>query len=340
MKYDAFISYNSKDSEIAERIASDLKSVDLNIWFDKWYMPIGDLWLDALQEAISDSSVGIILIGPSGLGKWEKAEVRNFLSNHIEKGRSLIPVILSNVDGTPPLPPFVNQFQTIDLRDPSLMKLDWLIERIRKRKIRRSFSQIGREFTIVMPRSDGVMHKRKLYTFPNSETEKILNLTWDTFGEGINLLKEQIDNYGFTINVDGCFGINDAGLVIATFLNGNIFGRKNVGYIKCGLTGGVIKIFDESIYPPLPENPTILLADFEVKHSNILQAIIKELREKYKNPEFYFAVFGAMIDKPDLVIQNFDELVSANFLKALEIKDFFISGTMHGPGIDPPLGLK
>lgn len=36
-----FISYSSKDHEFVSRVATDLKSYGVDVWWDKWEMEVG-----------------------------------------------------------------------------------------------------------------------------------------------------------------------------------------------------------------------------------------------------------------------------------------------------------
>ena len=38
----AFISYSSKDSSIIDKVATDLRSAGIGVWFDKWDIRVGE----------------------------------------------------------------------------------------------------------------------------------------------------------------------------------------------------------------------------------------------------------------------------------------------------------
>lgn len=57
---------------------------------------------------------------------------------------------------------------------------------------------------------------------------------------------------GRRIDADACFGINEAGLVMAAFLASAQFGRCPVGYLKCNKSRDLIALDHASMYPDLP----------------------------------------------------------------------------------------
>ena len=129
-KYDAFFSYNRKDGPLVKQIAKELINEGINVWFDesnlKWILK----WKKAIEKAIKDSSSVIVFIGTSGIGKWQKIEVKMALSLYKKQKIPVIPVILPGVM-KPKLPRFLQGFNWVDLR---LLNLEKLIEAITRRK--------------------------------------------------------------------------------------------------------------------------------------------------------------------------------------------------------------
>ena len=338
---DVFLSYNGKDRELATRLAEQLKRLELRVWFDVWNLPPGRSWQDSLQVALHESRSVAVLIGPAGIGPWQKREVETALSTYISEGHPVIPVLLPGTD-KPELPDFLAQHRWVDCRDKRISQesLDELIWGITGRRTTRSVSQIGEAFRLNLKEPAPRTKTITVHSLPNPDPDKLLDLTWETFGAGIDILKTQIRSWGSRLPVDAGFGINDAGLVMATFINSAVLGRVKLGYLKCHGRREGVDILEDSLFPSLDDEPTIALFDFEVKRANVLEIIQDELRKRYKEPRFYFAVFGAMTDTPDLKITSYEELVSARNLASLDLKDIFIACTMHDPGIEPPLELR
>jgi hypothetical protein len=201
-------------------------------------------------------------------------------------------------------------------------------------------SIIGRDFAITVPTVENGNPEIRAFSLPNPQPGQLLDLTWDTFGFGIERLIRQIKNLGRRLDVDICFGINEAGLVMATFLASAQFGRCAIGYLKCNKVRDDIALDEDSFYPAAREVPTIFICDFEVKHADVVGFIAREIRGRYPQAELYFAVFGAMTKGSDLEVGSFDDLTGARIMKTANFRAVFIAATMSPPGIEPPLELR
>ena len=179
----------------------------------------------------------------------------------------------------------------------------------------------------------------RAFSLPNLRAGELLDLTWDTFGLGIERLISQIKNVGFRLEADACLGINEAGLVMATFLASAVFGRCPVGYLKCQKNRDEIWLDPASFYPDTRSAPSVVICDFEVKHADVVGFITRQVRAQYPDADIYFAVFGAMTKGSDLEVE-FEDLTGAGIMTAAEFKAVFIAATMSPPGIEPPLELR
>ena len=198
---------------------------------------------------------------------------------------------------------------------------------------------IGPDFAMTAPTTEYGNPLIRLFSLPNPRPGELLDLTWDTFGLGIERLISQIRNVGFRLEADACFGINEAGLVMATFLASAAFSRCPVGYLKCQKTRDTIRLDNASHYPDLRTSPVIVICDFEVKHADVAGFIARQLRDRYPDAELYFAVFGAMTHDSALEA-GFDDLAGASVMKGAGFKAVFLAATMSPPGIEPPLELR
>jgi hypothetical protein len=59
-----------------------------------------------------------VFIGPKGTGPWQELEVESMLGEFAKQGRPLIPVILEGRQGRPKLPPFLDLWHVVDMRQP------------------------------------------------------------------------------------------------------------------------------------------------------------------------------------------------------------------------------
>lgn len=94
--YDVFLSYNSKDRVVVERLARKFRDDErLKVWFDSWKLIPGTPWQEALEVGLKESNVVVVFIGESGFGNWENEEMRAAISTQVlEPTRNVIPVLL------------------------------------------------------------------------------------------------------------------------------------------------------------------------------------------------------------------------------------------------------
>jgi transcriptional regulator with XRE-family HTH domain len=201
-------------------------------------------------------------------------------------------------------------------------------------------SQIGGEFSLSVPTVEYGNAEICVFTLPNPQSGQLLDLEWRTFGFGIERLARQIKSLGRRLDADICFGVNEAGLVMATFLASARFSRCAVGYLRCNKIRDGIEVDKDSFFPATKESPTIIICDFEVKHADVIGYLTRQVRSRYPKAELYFAVFGAMTKAADLKVANFDDLTGAQIMRTADFSAVFIAATMNPPGIEPPLELR
>lgn len=203
-----------------------------------------------------------------------------------------------------------------------------------------STSQIGDEFILAVPTVEYGNSDIGVFSLPNPRPGQLLDLTWETFGFGVERLSSQIKNVGRRLDVDVCLGVNEAGLVMATFLSSARFSRCQIGYLRCNKIRDGIELDDASFFPDAKDEPTVVICDFEVKHADVIGFLARRVRAKYPGAELYFAVFGAMTKRRDLSVTSFDDLTGAKIMRAVDFEAIFIAATMSPPGIEPPLELR
>jgi hypothetical protein len=199
---------------------------------------------------------------------------------------------------------------------------------------------IGANFSLSVPTVDHGNPAILAFSLPNPHPGQLLDLPWEVFGYGLERLIRQIKNVGRRLEVDICFGINEAGLVMATFLASAQFGRCPIGYLKCNKSRDEITLNGASFFPTAPKAPSIMICDFEVKNADVVGFIASQVRARYPGAELYFAVFGAMTKGSDLQVGDFDQLAGARIMRAADFAAVFIAATMSPPGIEPPLELR
>jgi len=200
--------------------------------------------------------------------------------------------------------------------------------------------QIGGEFNLSVPTVEYGNSEICVLTLPNPQRGQLLDLDWRTFGFGIERLARQIKSLGRRLDADICLGVNEAGLVMATFLASVRFSRCAVGYLRCNKARDGISLDKDSFFPAAHESPTILICDFEVKHADVIGYLTRQVRSRYPKAELYFAVFGAMTKASELKVAGFDDLTGAQIMRKADFAAVFIAATMNPPGIEPPLELR
>lgn len=76
MKYDIFISYSRKDSEIVKRFADELGKAGYTIWMDIDGIETGDEFKSKIVSAIKDSALFLFFSSKdSNVSEWTVKEV-------------------------------------------------------------------------------------------------------------------------------------------------------------------------------------------------------------------------------------------------------------------------
>lgn len=109
-----FLSHNSNDKSVAERIGKALIPRNIIPWLDKWDLFAGESLTTKIGDAIDQCDAFIILLSPNSVGsKWVKEELRIALQRRFaEDNFKIIPIVLADC----PIPPFLRDYKHIDLR--------------------------------------------------------------------------------------------------------------------------------------------------------------------------------------------------------------------------------
>ena len=108
-RFDVFLSYNSDDEPVALELAERLKQTGVNPWFAMWHVPPGLTWMEQIELGMSQCASCAVLVGPSGLGRWQNEEMRIAIDRRVNEPpfaviAVLLPSIESSVKGKlPPL---------------------------------------------------------------------------------------------------------------------------------------------------------------------------------------------------------------------------------------------
>ena len=106
IKFDVFLSHNSKDKPAVRKLAEQLRKHGLKVWLDEWELRPGQPWQEAIEEILECTKSAIVAVGKDGLGPWQDREMRGCLSEFVKRNISVIPVLLADCPTVPKLPFF------------------------------------------------------------------------------------------------------------------------------------------------------------------------------------------------------------------------------------------
>jgi Sulfatase-modifying factor enzyme 1/TIR domain len=119
-RFDVFLSYDARDVDLVERVATRLKRAGLEPWLDRWRLTPGVSWQRELADGLRASGACAVFIGRQALGSWETEEFAVALDRAAkDPGYRVVPVLLPNLpDPFDPttLPPFLATRTWVDLR--------------------------------------------------------------------------------------------------------------------------------------------------------------------------------------------------------------------------------
>ena len=123
-----FISYSSKDREFVSRIASDLKSYGVDVWWDKWEMKVGDSINKKIQEGISSAGWLAVILSPNSVkSPWVEREISAALVRELElKDVFVLPILHEDCE----IPLFLRDKVYADFRQSFAEGLGMLLARV------------------------------------------------------------------------------------------------------------------------------------------------------------------------------------------------------------------
>ena len=115
--YDVFLSYSTKDREKVVALAEALVKLGIRPWLDVWDLVPGTPWQDGLNKAMQDVNAAAVCVGPSGMGPWQDQEVMAFIRLFVKRKSPVIPVLLPGAASEIALPPLLESFLWVDMRE-------------------------------------------------------------------------------------------------------------------------------------------------------------------------------------------------------------------------------
>ena len=127
MNHDIFISYSSKQSNIAKRVCDYLEGNGVKCWIAPRDIPAGSEYGDEIGNAIQQAKVVVLVFSESAsLSLWVKGEI----NTAFDERKTIIPFRIDNTELTKGLKVMLNQFHWIDSTQDMSSALDELLETI------------------------------------------------------------------------------------------------------------------------------------------------------------------------------------------------------------------
>jgi hypothetical protein len=125
-EYDVFLSYNSKDEKPVKEIAEKLKQRGILPWLDQDDLLPGMDWQETLEKQIRKIKSAIVFYGKNGEGLWHHQEIQAFVRELVKRKCPVIPAILSDCEGDPILPLFLESKVRVDFRNKDIDPIEQL----------------------------------------------------------------------------------------------------------------------------------------------------------------------------------------------------------------------
>jgi hypothetical protein len=129
MKFDVFLSHNSRDKPAVQKLKQSLQAHGLRPWLDADELVPGENWQPGLIEGIMNSASMAVCIGSAGVGPWEDEEMQGALTLAVSEKRRVIPVVLPGAPEKPEISLFLSSRTWVDLRagfaEEGIARLVW-----------------------------------------------------------------------------------------------------------------------------------------------------------------------------------------------------------------------
>ncbi len=98
-----FLSYSSRDKNVARQLAKDLEYLGVPVWFDEWSLEPGDSLYKLIGEALETCRFVAVLLSPNWhYSKWFTKEVYQALSREDRTGEKVVIPLMLGLDHAPP----------------------------------------------------------------------------------------------------------------------------------------------------------------------------------------------------------------------------------------------
>lgn len=92
-EFDVFISHATEDKDFAGPLARELRSAGLRVWFDEFELAVGDSLNEKINNGLSRSRYGVVIISPAFFRKhWTRVEMNGFVARQSIGNRVILPI--------------------------------------------------------------------------------------------------------------------------------------------------------------------------------------------------------------------------------------------------------
>lgn len=86
-----FICHSSKDKSFVRRLAKELKSFNISVWFDEWEIKVGESLREKIEGAITSSSFLCVVLSKNSIkSKWVTRELSAAFAKELESNKIFI----------------------------------------------------------------------------------------------------------------------------------------------------------------------------------------------------------------------------------------------------------
>lgn len=206
-KFDVFLAHHSADKPFVLEISTKLKQRGLKPWLDEEQIAPGQSFQQKIQQAIPTVKTAAIILGINGVGRWQEWEIQTFFHQCVQRGTTVIPILLPGVDEVPDNLPFLQQLRWINFSSPAdstaLELLIWGITDKRPQEDLKDDSPSTTSTATIRPSSfDSDIHfnqtraqsyqKFKVdvsYKITSKTTDKVLSISNGSTKHGANLIQ-------------------------------------------------------------------------------------------------------------------------------------------------------
>ncbi|WP_293150525.1 MULTISPECIES: toll/interleukin-1 receptor domain-containing protein [unclassified Microcoleus] len=112
--FDVFFTYNSPDEIQVLNVANKLRELGLNPWVKAEQIQPGTCYQDVIQQAIQSINCAAIFLGSGEMLEFALIQSKVHMSETVERGKKIIPVLLPGVDKIPKHMLFLQQVGFVD----------------------------------------------------------------------------------------------------------------------------------------------------------------------------------------------------------------------------------